>query len=161
MHSPTPCTARLHTPRGFTLVEVLVSAAVLLVGVLGLVAVLVKAGELEVSDRHRRRARELIDSCMEQWTVMPTCDFDSIPPILPPSCTTVVIDDRDPNTDADDLTGWLTIDTSSVNLYPDDLGPPSVVSVPYRRVRITVNWVNPAAAQHDTMMMEKWVTDLQ
>lgn len=153
MH-PTRLTVSSEHRRGFTLVEVLVSAAVLLVGVLGLVAVLVKGGELEVSDRHRRRARELIDSCMEEWTVVPACDYDAVPT----ETVEVIIDERDTTTTDDDLTGLLGIDTIPHTVGDD---PGEITNLACKQVHVEVKWPEPDRVDSVSMVMKKWVTDLE
>jgi Tfp pilus assembly protein PilV len=58
-------TACRHRSRGYSLVEVLVAAMLLIIVVFAIVGVVRKGRELDVGDNHRRQARALIDSLME------------------------------------------------------------------------------------------------
>lgn len=128
---------------GFTLVEMLVSAAVMSVAVVILVAVVRTGRELEVSDLHRRRARALVDSVLEEPAYQYT-NFGAMPIIDPDPGIPVVIDPRDPADEDDDLEGslWISVYDSTAPLV-------------HKQVRAAVRWREPEGM--DTIVMEKRV----
>lgn len=56
---------KLKSKNGVTLVELLVAAGVLSIAIIAIIAVITKGRELQVADNHRRQARAVIDSLME------------------------------------------------------------------------------------------------
>jgi prepilin-type N-terminal cleavage/methylation domain-containing protein len=125
---------------GFTLVEVLVAAAVLVIIIAAAIAALRKGVELEVSDNHRREARTLLHAVLER-------DFDYR------NYATVNICDSIYNDTLDRGSGLLadvrTVVTMDSTMY-------SGQNISLKKVIITVSWQEPAA-DNESIRMEKWL----
>jgi len=141
------------TSRGFTLVELLVSATIVAVGVTGVVTMLRKTQDLSVSDAHRRQARSIITSTFEK----PTFLFQNYANLVTgtPTPTTVVIDPRGAGSTADDLNGTLS----------DSIGPEQTLtganSIPivYRLVIMKARWKETSV--YDSVVITKMLTQAQ
>ena len=134
------------SPRGFTLVEMLTSAAILSIAVVALVAVVRTGRELEITDLHRRRARTIIDSCFEDSVYHPD-NYDALTPAVF-LAGSVLIDPRDAAGTGDDLMGGLWFDIAASSTH-----------VAHKRIRASVHWREPEGI--DSIWMEKWVADVQ
>jgi prepilin-type N-terminal cleavage/methylation domain-containing protein len=137
----------LSSTRGFTLVEMLTSAAILAIAVVALVAVVRTGRELEVTDLHRRRARALVDSVLED-PVYHYTNPNVMPPIDSVPGVPVVIDPRDLDDDHDDLIGTLW-----VHIIDEQSTP-----IQHKQVIAAVRWREPEGM--DTIVMEKRVARL-
>jgi len=120
---------------GYSLVEVLVAAAILIIAILAIIAVVRKGRELDITDRHRRVARATIMSRFEN----PSYRYDNYDNVAPLNGQTVIIDPRDTATTTDDLTGTLVI-----TVAPEDtLQGASNTPIPFKEVTMRITWQEP------------------
>jgi len=140
-------TVSLRGPQGFSLAELLVSVAIFSITVIAIVSVLRSGSELSVTDGHRKRARAVMDSCLESASYQPSNSAN-----LANVGRSVLIDARDPGNAGDDLTGSLGITVAVVT--DNSTG----TQVEYKRVTLSVSWPEPEAVQ--TLTLEKIITDI-
>jgi prepilin-type N-terminal cleavage/methylation domain-containing protein len=140
------------TNAGFSLVEVLVAAAVIAIS-LFMVAGFVRNSQKLISlDRHHRMARAIMRNALETAQFQPE-NYYSLATGCPTAGQSVVIDaGRTPN-----LTGILKVCIKDeVTTTPTNTGIP----VPYRKIVDTVSWTEPDAGTQ-TVNGEKWLTNVQ
>jgi len=130
---------------GFTLVEVLVSAALISIALVAVVAVVRAGTGLNAIDDHRRQARTIISTKFESpaYSYMNFVNLSETPSIPD---ETVTINSHGP------LTGTLHIVISPLKTYPTG-------SVNYREISMTVYW--PEQAGLDSLTLTKWLTQVQ
>ena len=146
-----PCRLKKGAFSGFSLVEVLVSAAVLSISFVSIVAFIRKGHEQIALDRHRRSARGIIDRTLESARFEPESyvHFDSAP--APETITEAI----DPKTG---LTGTLT-----VTVGPEQQSMQGA-AIPYRQITASMVWnepSNPDVVSPETVSVEKWLTKVQ
>jgi prepilin-type N-terminal cleavage/methylation domain-containing protein len=131
--------------KGFSLVEILVSAIVIGIAITAVVAVTRKSREIDITYQHSRRARGIIDSCFESSPYQYQ-NYANLPTVTD---APVSLDPRYSN-----LNGYLNIDVAE---------PPPVAAkstpVTYKIVTATVKWTEPEGP--DSVRISKWVTQLQ
>jgi len=130
---------------GFTLVELVVSAVIIGIAIMAVVAVARKGRELDITYSHHRRARAIIDSCFESVAYQYT-NYAALPTI---TGQLVKIDPRGDGPD-DDLNGSLTMTVSP---------PTTIGGVECKQISATVSWAEPEETKSITV--EKWVTQIQ
>jgi prepilin-type N-terminal cleavage/methylation domain-containing protein len=128
------------TENGYTLVETLVAAVILVIVITAAIAAFRKGVELETSDNHRREARTLLHAALER-------DFDYH------NYATVNICDSIHNDTLDRSIGLLadvrTVVTMDTTTY-------SGQNIPLKKVTVTVNWQEPGAG-NDSIQVGKWL----
>jgi prepilin-type N-terminal cleavage/methylation domain-containing protein len=133
---------------GFSLVELLVAAAVFSLAIVSVVSMVRKAAELDMLNRHRRAAHSIIERTIESGTYQ-QANFNNL--VAGPTTTTI------PNVtiDADlptPLKGTLTITVNVSN--PTWSG----IAVPQARVTFSVQWTEYGQTSPETMSIEKWIS---
>jgi prepilin-type N-terminal cleavage/methylation domain-containing protein len=146
-----PCRIRKGACSGFSLVEVLVSAAILSISFVSIVAFIRKGHEQIALDRHRRSARGIIERTLESARFQPESYvlFDSAP------APEITIDAIDPKTG---LTGTVTVTVGREQQSMQG------AAIPYRPISASVVWnepSNPDVVSPETVRVEKWLTKVQ
>lgn len=132
---------------GYTIVELLVAAIILTVAIASIVAVVSKGRTLDISDKHRRQARSIIDGIMEKqfndkdYNLISSAMNDSYDmPLDPrenvplPATVSIAVDDDDPD------------------LYV------SGSDIPVKKVTISVTWrTEPDNETPETISISKWI----
>jgi type II secretory pathway pseudopilin PulG len=132
----------MHRVAGFTLVEVLISGAIAAISLVAIVSAVRKGQELDIADMHRRRARVIIDSCLESSRYQindPAFDFNALAIGTQP-----VVVDPTPGFPAGALSASVSADSASPALH--------------RKVAITVRWTE--GTHPDSICIEKILVDL-
>jgi len=135
--------------KGFTLVEILVSSAIIVLITMLTVALLRKSHELDMAYIHHRRARTLIDSCFEDISY----HYSNYQTFSAVENMPVIIDVRDKETPDDDLTGNLTVSVDEITL-----DAASFTTFNYKRLIGTVTWNEPEGQQ--SISLTKFLTRL-
>jgi prepilin-type N-terminal cleavage/methylation domain-containing protein len=136
---------------GFSLVEVLVSAVILSISLISIVAFVRKGHEQIALDRHRRAARGIVDRTLESARFQPESyiHFDSAPA---PEITRETLD---PVTG---LAGTLTL---TVGREQHSL---QGAAIPCRQISASVVWNETSSADFvspETVKVEKWLTKVR
>jgi Tfp pilus assembly protein PilV len=126
---------------GFSLVELLVASSIMVIAIVSIVTIVRKGGEMDVTDRHRRMARSIINSTFESTEYSPA-SYSTLANATRP----VVIDPRDTLTTADNLNGTLQI-----TVTPGSVNGANATVVPYKNVTMTVAWSEPEGSQSVTL----------
>jgi competence protein ComGC len=135
--------------RGFSLVEVLVSAAILIVLIFAVIAAVRKGRELQMDDGHRRSARVLIHSKLE--TIYDFRNFN-----------TDFVNDSFSDT-LDSRTGNPVVAKGFVTVVNDTplIGPGGGTPVPRKKITITVKWSETGLSASDkvtdSIQISKWI----
>jgi competence protein ComGC len=125
---------------GFSLVELLVASTLMVVAILSIVTIMRKGGEIELSDKHMRAARTIINSSFESPTYSIT-NFAN----LPNDQRAVIIDPRGTGT-GDDLNGTLTVTVTNgviTGIYATPLTT--------RTITMTLTWLEPEGQSSVTL----------
>jgi Tfp pilus assembly protein PilV len=125
--------------KAFSLVEVLVAAAVVGVAVFSVIAVVRKGQEQMAVDMHRRTARAIVDTLLEAPRYNPGNYFS--------------INDTT-------ITGSFSLDN---NLQANDtikITSQTDYEVPYKKIRVKLRWVEPAGGAVDSVAMERWIPNI-
>ena len=130
--------ARINT-KGFSLVEILVAAAVVCLAVFAVVAVVRKGQEQMWVEKHRRVARAMIDTILEA------------PKYSPGNYASIL---KDTTSDSVALDTYLKAGRRVAIDSQNDSG------VVYRRIRASLRWREPGAGASDSVAMEKWVPQI-
>lgn len=136
--------------KGFTLVEVLVSATLIILCTIAIVAMLRKGREIDINDRHRRFARAIIAAEFET-PKFHYSNYSGLPSLII-NPYKVTLDERGTTDTGDDLLGTVTID-----IAPQDDATYS--TIPFIKVTITVEW--PKGNQKDDITLHKYITGAQ
>jgi type II secretory pathway pseudopilin PulG len=139
--------------KGFTLVEMLVSASVLAISIVSIVAVVRKGQELSNTDSHRRAAATIIASKFENSTYN-FLNYNNL--TAGTTNSTVIIDPRGTGA-TDDLTGNLAINIGAQQTMTGT----SLISVQYKIITMTVTWTEPGDAAQGSVSLTKWITIAQ
>jgi hypothetical protein len=115
---------------GFTLVETVVSSAILVLAVIAMCTMLRKGKEIEIGEAHYQRARAIIDSCFES-RIYGSGNYDLVQPLSSP----VIIDDRN----GVNIGGVLEITVSGEQTMSGYEG----VLINYKEISGTVTWNEP------------------
>jgi prepilin-type N-terminal cleavage/methylation domain-containing protein len=142
----------LNRPCGFTLVELLVASAVIVIAITAMVAMVRKGMELSTSDGHRRTARAIIAARFESGQFNYSNYLNLIPGAWPPE--QVIIDSHGAGA-ADDLNGTLTIIVGNETPIPGA----NDIQIPYKNIAMTVAWQEPEEAE--TVVIEKRLAQVQ
>jgi hypothetical protein len=118
--------------KGFTLVELLVSASIILLCIIAIVAMLRKGREIDINDRYRRNARAHVVSTLEG----PQFKYTKYTDLLnnPGTTTSTVVIDTLP--DGNVLTGTLTTNVGGEITATAEDG----INVPYIPVTVGIVW---------------------
>ncbi len=134
---------------GYSLAELMAAAAVFSIVVLGVVTLITKGRNLDITDGHRRAARLIVDASLEG------SEFDS-------RCYGSL--------SSGTLTDTVVIDTSGGNILPGrrevivgasqtfSSVPSGSNSVPYYPVTVRVSWNEPDMAVPETVQVVKWIS---
>ncbi len=127
---------------GFSLVEVLVSAAILGVVILAIVAVVRKGGDIQVSGTYLREARTILNARFE---TMYGQEKYALIVVQPETGIPVTLD---PGNGVNPLPGTLytTVDV------------PGGTPVPAKQVTLALAWDN-ADGERDSISMTKWISE--
>jgi prepilin-type N-terminal cleavage/methylation domain-containing protein len=142
----------LNRPSGFTLVELLVASAVIVVAIAAMIAMVRKGMELSTTDGHRRTARAIIASRFESGPFNYSNYLNLIPGAWPP--IQVIIDSHGEGV-ADDLNGTLTTVVGNETTVPGA----NDIQIPYKNIAMTVAWQEPEGAE--TVVIEKRLAQVQ
>jgi hypothetical protein len=134
---------------GFTLVEVLVSAIIILLMIMGTTAAMRQGQTVAALDMQRNTVRQAMIAELEKPEYRHEL-FDSL--ILGSSNASVMLDDRGTPTPTDDLAAYMTIVADSADYTLNS------VVIPRKRVILNANWSSLDGA--DTLIMEKWICKL-
>lgn len=147
-------TVKKSNPSGFSLVEVLVAAAVVALSLVSVVAFVRKGQEQVALDRHRRMARAIVERTLED----PAYNMINYPSLVTMNLLRTNLDTIDVHT-TPPLTGSLRVKISDVDstTYSGALTTGNV-TVPYRKVTVTMAWSEYQSPKPDTIMCEKRVT---
>lgn len=133
----------LGSNRGFSIIEILISAAILSVAIIAIVTIVRKGRDIQIADKHRQEARAILNARFE--SIYGNGSYGSIQPGT--SDTIVVIDERPEGVP---LTGVLTSTVVQVNV---DV---SGTRIPTRQVTLSLVW-DDFESESDTITMEKWL----
>ena len=134
--------------KGYSLVEVLVAAAIITLSLVAVVAFVRKGQEMIVVQKHRAMARGIVEKKLEQRPFQPD-NYSEIPNPFTTTDSSVIIDSgTTPN-----LQGTLTVSVSNPKVT-------ATGAVPYRAVTATVTWTEPGGG-NDTVTVTKWLTDVK
>lgn len=111
--------------KGFTLVEILVSAVIVMLCIVVIVAMLRKGREIDINDRYRRLAKAIIAAEFET-PQLHYSNYSSL--VTGVTSKTVTIDERGAESD---ITGNLTTTIGSIG---------NIAGIDYIPVTITVSW---------------------
>jgi Tfp pilus assembly protein PilV len=149
--------------KGFTLVETLVAAIVVVFSVIAVIAMARTGVEQMSSDRHRRAARGVIERTLESQQFQPE-NYNGLITVTTPTPQDVVIDAR-----ANNRLGSLTVSIGVEASQAAGAG-----TVPYRAVVATVKWTeignengtyngrfNTNGTNNDSVVVTKWLTKVQ
>jgi prepilin-type N-terminal cleavage/methylation domain-containing protein len=125
--------------QGFTLVEILVSAIIIGIAIVAVVAVARKSREMDITFNHHRKARVLIDSCFEsaEWQYPNYDNFAN-------RQDSVLVDPRSAGGQV--LKGLL-----SISVALDSTAGSVGGNVRYKNVNATLTWMEPEGTQSVSM----------
>lgn len=129
--------------RGFSIIEVLISAAILSIAVTAIVTVVRKGRDIQMADKHRREARAILNARFENMYA--DGSYESIQ--VGTSHDSVIIDERPEGVP---LMGELTESVEEVNVSV------SGTQIPTRQVTLSLIW-NDVGIEMDSISMVKWV----
>ena len=138
---------RIGNPFGFSLVEIMVSAAIISIMLVAIVAMVRKGQEFIPLNRHMQFARGIIARTLEQEAYQP----ENYNNIASGTITETVI--LDPKTN---LQGTFTMTISA------QLAQVQGVAIPHKEITAVINWLEPGTPPvTQTVRIVKWVTYLQ
>jgi prepilin-type N-terminal cleavage/methylation domain-containing protein len=123
---------RIDRRQGFSLIEVMVSAVILGMLIIGVITVLRKSNDLDVTYVHYRRARAILDSCFED-TIYTPLRYN----LMTNDSQAVLIDDRGTPSTNDDLFGMMRIVVST-----QQINCGGGRNAPYKEIQGTINWTD-------------------
>jgi type II secretory pathway pseudopilin PulG len=139
-----------HCSRGFSLVEVLVAAAMVALSLVSVVAFVRKGQDQVAVDRHRRMARAVVERTLED----PAYDMSNYLNLVTTDLLRTNLDTIDWKT-TPPLTGNLRVKISDSVTQAVVTGS----SFSYRKVTVTMSWNEHINSNPDTIRCEKRVTD--
>jgi prepilin-type N-terminal cleavage/methylation domain-containing protein len=128
------------TENGYTLVETLVAAVILVIVITAAISAFRKGVELETSDNHRREARTLLHTVLER-------DFDYHNYATVTMCDSMYHDTLDRSIGL--LADGRIVVTMDSTMY-------SGQNIPLKKVTVTVSWQEPGSG-NDSIQVEKWL----
>jgi prepilin-type N-terminal cleavage/methylation domain-containing protein len=134
-------------PSGFSFVEIMISAAIISIMLVAIVAMVRKGQEWIPLDRHMQFARGIISRTLEKEAYQPD-NYNNI--VSDTTVTETVI--LDPKTN---LQG-----TFSITISPET-AQISGVTVPHKEITAVISWSEPGNPVTQTVRIVKWVTYLQ
>jgi prepilin-type N-terminal cleavage/methylation domain-containing protein len=136
--------------KGYSLVEVLVAAAIITLSLVAVVAFVRKGQEMITVQKHRAMARGIVQRTLESGQYQSE-NYKNLPAQpATPTTTNVVIDaETNPN-----IPGSLTVTVG------DEHPKVNNRATPYRAVTVTVTWTEPGGS-NETVSVEKWLTDVK
>ena len=141
--------------QGYTLVEILISGILFSLIVWTSVTVLQKSRELQLNDTHRRQARALLISEVDNYRATDANPLlrisDGVPP--PPSFSRLV--DIDTNQNGQKITATLV---TTINPIPFPIWP--VVAMPLL-ISSNISWSDIPGGPVDTMSLQKTISQEQ
>jgi prepilin-type N-terminal cleavage/methylation domain-containing protein len=139
--------------RGFSLIEVLVAAAVITLSLVAVVAFVRKGQETIALQKHRAMARGIIQQQLEKPPFQPDY-YNTLTTITAPAAINVIIDSEiTPN-----IVGQLTISISGETTQIT--GGVTNNDAPHRVITGTVIWTE-VDGNKDTVSITKWLADVQ
>ena len=134
--------------KGFTLVEILVSAAIVMLCIIVIVAMLRKGREIDINDRYRRLARAFIAAEFET----PKLHYSNWDSLLANVNTSTVVNDViiDKRGAESNITGDLTTTIGNID---------NIAGVVYIPIKINLSWQT--VDGNDTITLTKRITDAQ
>ena len=139
---------------GYTLVELIVAAAIIASTVLVLAGVVRQGNGITALGQHRLRARAIIDSCFES----PAYHFSNYVNVMSVNATRVAIDDRVGRNGNDTLSGTLTVTVAMDTNKTALVGNTPSDRVEFKRVTMAVIWAEPSG--NESVTLEKLITKL-
>jgi prepilin-type N-terminal cleavage/methylation domain-containing protein len=135
---------------GFSLVEVLVAAAIVSFSLISVVG-FVRKGNVNIAlDKHRRTARGIVERTLEQPTYQPE-NYKNLVTIASPAPIDTIIDK------SANLHGKLSVAVSD-SVRPTYGG----ITTTYRAVTATVAWLEAGpGVDSEKVSMQKWLTNIQ
>ena len=136
--------------RGYSLVEVLVAAAVVALSLIAVVAFVRKGQEMIAIEKHRAMARGIVERTLESGQYQSE-NYDKLPapPTTVTTTTTTVVLDAGTN-----LSGSLSVSVGA------QVAQVNSVDAPYRAVTATVTWTEPGGS-NETVTVAKWLADVK
>jgi prepilin-type N-terminal cleavage/methylation domain-containing protein len=133
--------------KGFTIVEILIASVIVSVAVVGTVTLVRTSQDLSTLDRHRRAARFIIDSHLEQMAYQQV-GFAGL--TAGTTTRTVTIDSL--------VNGRLAgVMTASVSERLTKSGKNST-STPYKKIVLKIKWLELGWTDSASVRVEKWVS---
>jgi len=137
---------------GFTIIEVLVAAAVVSFSVIGTVAIVRKSQEMISQDKNRRAARGFIVKTLEQ----PTFEPENYAALATSTATQSVAINA-----AAGINGTLTTAISDEKTQSGAVDPyGTAINIPYREITVTVKW-NEMGDKKDSVQVWKRIANVQ
>lgn len=146
------CNSSSNTQKGFTIVEVLVAALLILLMIMGASAAMRSGQQVSALDRQRNIVRQEIISILEKAEYMHS-NFELLVETNGLPGTQIVLDDRGTTNVTDDLKANSITSVIDTSLMIDSK------VVPFKRIRSEANWSSLDGA--DTLILEKWICNIQ
>lgn len=137
---------------GFTLVEVLVAALLILLMIMGASAAMQKGQQVSALDRQRNVVRQELISILEKTEYL-HANFDLLVETTGLPAQKITLDDRGTVVNTDDLTADLVTSVKDTSLVID------AKTVPFKRIRTAATWTSLDGA--DELALEKWICRIQ
>lgn len=136
--------------RGYSLIEILVAAAIIGISLIAVVAFVRKGQEMISIDKHRRVARGMIERTLEDLQYQPE-NYSNLPaqPAAPVIDDMIIDAETTPN-----IHGTLVVSVGNEQATVNGK------TVPHRAVTATVTWTE-IDGKCDTVSITKWLTNVQ
>jgi prepilin-type N-terminal cleavage/methylation domain-containing protein len=136
--------------RGYSLVEILVAAAIIGISLVAVVAFIRKGQEMISIDKHRMVARGIVERTLEDMRFQPE-SYNTLPaaPVSPTTSDVIIDADITPN-----------IHGSLVVAIGNEQATVNGKTAPYRAISATVTWTE-LGGKCDTVSIAKWLTNVQ
>ncbi|MBN1758179.1 MAG: type II secretion system protein [Chitinispirillaceae bacterium] len=141
----------VHDTGGFSLVELLVAAAILGIAIFAIVGIVRKSRDIQVVDQHRQEARALLNTIFERE--YGAGKYQTVEEITDDTSTVTI----DPHTDGNPLTGVLHTTVIENTGFTTTDG----TVVPIKMITLTLEWDGLYEGEKETVTMTKWIAEGQ